>query len=111
MHHLGLTRSSNRRDHLLLTPDTFIRTPMPGLTNGMAIVHTSPQAGAAFTMMTVELESGGTLIEGPAQRFLYVLDGELALTETNSASPHSLTLGSYAFLPHAHQHKLTAISA
>jgi (S)-ureidoglycine aminohydrolase len=59
MHHLGLTRSANRRDHLLLTPDTFIRTPLPGLTNGMAIVHVAPQAGAAFTMMTVELEPGG----------------------------------------------------
>ena len=30
MHNLGLTRSSNARDHLLLTPDTFIRTPLPG---------------------------------------------------------------------------------
>ena len=69
MHHLGLTRSSTYRDHMLLTPDTFIRTPLPGLRDGMAIVHVSPQAGAAFSMMTVELEPGGILTEGPAQRF------------------------------------------
>ena len=93
MHHLGLTRSANRRDHLLLTPDTFIRTPLPGLTNGMAIVHVAPQAGAAFTMMTVELEPGGTLTEGPTQRLLYVLEGELTLKEPGNAEPHAMTAG------------------
>ena len=30
MHHLGATRSSLKVDHLLQTPDTFIRTPLPG---------------------------------------------------------------------------------
>jgi len=51
MHQLGQTRSANRRDHLFLTPDTFIRTPLPGLTGGLAIVHVAPAAGAAFTQM------------------------------------------------------------
>jgi len=106
MHHLGLTRSTNRRDHLLLTPDTFIRTPLPGLTEGLAIVHVAPQAGAAFTMMTVELEPGGTLTEGPTQRFLYVLEGELTLTATRES--HAMNSGSYAYLPNGHEYKLEA---
>lgn len=49
MHNLGQTRSANRRDHLLHTPDTFIRTPLPGLTGGLAIVQVAPATSAAFT--------------------------------------------------------------
>jgi (S)-ureidoglycine aminohydrolase len=108
MHHLGLTRSANRRDHLLLTPDTFIRTPLPGLTDGMAIVHVSPQIGAGFTMTTVEFEAGGTLTEGPTQRFLYVIDGELTLREPGKAEPHAMTTGAYAYLPTDYEYKLAA---
>lgn len=108
MHHLGLTRSANRRDHLLLTPDTFIRTPLPGLTKGMAIVHVAPQAGAAFTMMTVEFEPGGTLTEGPTQRFLYVLEGQLTLTESGNAEHHEMSASGYAYLPTDYEYKLEA---
>ena len=110
MHNLGHTRSSNRRDHLLLTPDTFIRTPLPGLTGGTAIVHVAPQAGAAFTQMTVELEVGGTLTQGPTQRLLYVLEGDLTLEEPGSIKPHKLSVGSYAYLPTGHDHSLTAVT-
>jgi len=108
MHNLGQTRSANERDHLLLTPDTFIRTPLPGLLGGFAIVHVAPQAGAAFTQMTVELEEGGTLTEGPTQRLIYVLEGQLALQEPSSKKLHKLAAGSYAFLPTEHPHRLTA---
>ncbi len=80
MHNLGHTRSANKRDHLLQTPDTFVRTPLPGLTGGMAIVHISPAAGAAFTQYTVEFETGGSLAPTERQRFVYVLAGEISLT-------------------------------
>ena len=108
MHHLGLTRSANRRDHLFLTPDTFIRTPLPGLANGVAIVHVAPQAGAGFTMMTVELEPGGTLTQGPTQRLIYVLDGELTLEEPGQDQPHEMRAGGFAYLPTEYAHTLTA---
>ena len=108
MHNLGQTRSSNKRDHLLLTPDTFIRTPIPGLTGGFAIVHVAPQAGAAFTQMTVELDAGGVLTQGPTQRLLYVLEGELTLNEPSTKKPHKLSTGSFAYLPTDHPHTLTA---
>ncbi len=111
MHTLGHTRGSHRRDHLLLTPDTFVRTPLPGLTGGLAIVHVAPQAGAAFTQMTVEFEADGTLTEGPTQRLLYVLEGDLRLEHTGSDDTHTLTAGSYAFLPTGHDHTLTAVTA
>jgi (S)-ureidoglycine aminohydrolase len=108
MHHLGLTRSTNRRDHLLLTPDTFIRTPLPGLTNGMAIVHVAPQTGAGFAMTTVEFEPGGTLTQGPVQRLVFVLEGEISLFEPANETPHSLRADGYAFCPQGFDHSLRA---
>jgi (S)-ureidoglycine aminohydrolase len=108
MHHLGQTRSANRRDHLLLTPDTFIRTPLPGLINGSAIVHVAPQVAAAFTMMTIEFEPGGALTGGPTQRFVYVLEGEVTLTEPGKSEPHAMTTGGYAYLPTDYPHTLKA---
>jgi (S)-ureidoglycine aminohydrolase len=110
MHNLGQTRAASHRDHLLQTPDTFIRTPLPGLTKGLAIVHIAPAAGAAFTMMTIELEPTGTLAEGPTQRLLYVLSGKLTLSVEGSRKLHKLTPGSYAYIPTDHAHTLTALS-
>jgi (S)-ureidoglycine aminohydrolase len=111
MLNLGQTRSANRRDHLFLTPDTFIRTPLPGLTNGLAIIHIAPAIGAAFTQMTLELEPEGKLIQGPTQRFLYVLEGDLELEEPGKPIPHTLIPGSYAYFPTDYPHTLTSVTA
>ena len=108
MHHLGFTRSVSRREYLLHTPDAFVRTPLPGLIGGLAIVHVAPQMGAAFAMTTVEFESGGSLQSGPVQRFVYVLEGELTLTEPGSAQTYALRPGSFAFLPVNHTHVVRA---
>src|ERR1700761_4398650 len=110
MHNLGHSRSANRRDHLLLTADTFIRTPLPGLTKGLAIVHVAPAAGAAFTQMTLEIEPGGTLIQGPTQRLLYALEGKLTLSVEGSRKLHKLAPGGYAYIPTEHEHTLTALT-
>jgi (S)-ureidoglycine aminohydrolase len=106
MHNLGHTRSANRRDHLLHTPDTFVRMPMPGLKGGSAIVHVGPAVGAAFTQYTVEFESGGTLEPASAQRFVYVLSGVVDLA--SDASFNSLIPGGYAYLPAGLDSTLTA---
>jgi (S)-ureidoglycine aminohydrolase len=71
----GETRSVLRRDFLLHTPDAFVRTPMPGVTKGMAIVHASPRLGAGFLQYTAELDAGGELAPVPEQRFCWVLEG------------------------------------
>ena len=75
MHNLGQTRSAHQRNHLLLTPDTFVRTALPGMKNASAIVHVGPTLGAAFTEYTAEFEPKGELGNTPAQRFLYVMEG------------------------------------
>jgi (S)-ureidoglycine aminohydrolase len=110
MHNLGRTRSANRREHLLLTPDTFVRTPLPGMQRAAAIVHVSPATGAAFTQYTAELEPGGTLgptpSHTPAQRFVYVLSGVVDLATDTSFQ--ALSPGGYAYIPADLSHTLTA---
>ncbi|GAO75101.1 hypothetical protein [Meiothermus ruber] len=77
----GFTRTRVAPDHALLTPDTFVRAPLPGWKNTACIVHISPELGARFKMYTVEMEPGGsgemTLLD--IQRFAYVLEGAVAL--------------------------------
>jgi len=97
MHNLGETRSSYQRTHLLQTPDTFIRTTLPGMKNASAIVHAAPQIGAAFTQYTAEFEADGELGPAPAQRFVYVLDGEVSVSTT--VSSQWLAAGEYVYLP------------
>ncbi len=109
MHHLGATRSSLKADHLLQTPDTFVRTPLPGATGVEFIVHVAPRLGARFTQMTAEFAPGGQLGPAPAQRFLYVLEGELEL-ETDTGS-HLLVDGGFAYLPQGAPHSAEASSA
>ena len=75
MHNLGRTRSSQQPNHLLLTPDTFVRTTLPGMKACAAIVHVAPALGAAFTQYTAEFETGGELGSTPAQRFIFVIEG------------------------------------
>jgi (S)-ureidoglycine aminohydrolase len=106
MHNLGHTRSTNQRDHLLHTPDTFIRTVLPGMKNAAAIVHISPALGASFTQYTAELEPEGTLGHTSSQRFIYVLEGIVDLT-TETAF-HTLTAGGFAYIPTSTHHTFKA---
>jgi len=109
VHHLGLTRSSLKADHLLQTPDTFIRTPLPGAQNVDFIVHVAPQRGARFTQMTAEFAAGGSLGPAPEQRFVYVLEGALELEA--GGQQHSLASGGFAYLPKGTAHTFRALAA
>ena len=95
MHHLGLTRSSRQADHILLTPDTFVRAPLPGMRNATAIVHASPAMGACFTQYTAELSANAEIAPCSVQRFVYVLEGEIAVRGQR------LNAESYAYFPAA----------
>ena len=106
MHHLGFTRSSLKKDHLLQTPDTFVRTPLPGAAGVEFVVHTAPQMGAGFTQMTAEFAKDGALGPTPAQRFLFVLDGELTLSA--GGREWGLRANSFAFLPTRTAHLVRA---
>ena len=108
MQHLGFTRSSLKHDHLLQTPDTFVRTPLNGATGVEFIIHAAPQLGSEFTQLTAEFAVGGTLAPAPAQRFLYVLEGELSLELFSQK--HSLTEGGFAYIPEGTLHTVTAVT-
>jgi (S)-ureidoglycine aminohydrolase len=79
LQHLGQTRSAHTATHLLHTPDTFVRAPLPGMLGATAIVHVSPAAGARFTEYTVEFEPMGSLPAAADQRFMYVLEGTVSV--------------------------------
>jgi len=106
LNHLGQTRSRLKPDHLLQTPDTFIRTPLPGASGVDFVIHVAPQLGARFTQMTAEFAAGGTLGTTPAQRFIYVIEGELELTA--SGKRHVLAPGGFAYIPQGTAHTVRA---
>lgn len=108
MHHLGATRSSLKADHLLQTPDTFIRTPLPGAQNVEFIVHAAPQVGARFTQMTAEFAAGGVLGPTSAQRFIYVIEGSLELQAERKT--HTLGVGGFAYLSQGSAHQIRALA-
>jgi (S)-ureidoglycine aminohydrolase len=109
LHHLGATRSSLKPDHLLQTPDTFVRIPLPGSSGVEFIVHAGPRLGANFTQMTAEFAAGGTLAPAPGQRFIYVLEGELDVALNGGR--HTLRSGGFAYLPPGTGHSVTAMGA
>lgn len=106
MHNLGQTRSSQRSNHMLLTPDTFVRSPLPGMQRCTAIVHISPASSAAFTQYTAEFEDGGELGHTAAQRFIFVLDGSVRVEVGGKGS--DLSPGGYAYIPEATPHRVVA---
>ena len=106
MHHLGLTRSVRRANHALHTPDTFIRTQIPGMVKAAAIVHASPASGAAFTQYTAEMEVEGSLGSCPYQRFVFVLEGGVEVLL--GAKHQILAKNDYAYLPEGRDHVVIA---
>ena len=106
MHNLGRTRSSQQANHLLLTPDTFVRTTLPGMMACSAIVHVSPAVGACFTQYTAEFEAGGELGSTLAQRFIYVIEGSVKVEAEGKSK--KLSPNGYAYFPEGTQHRVVA---
>jgi (S)-ureidoglycine aminohydrolase len=106
MHKLGQTRSSQQTNHVLLTPDTFVRITLPGMKRCAAIVHAAPAMTANFTQYTAEFEAGGELGVTAAQRFIFVMDGAVKL-ETEEQQREIRARG-YAYVPQGFAHRITS---
>jgi len=106
VHNLGQTRSSQQRNHLLLTADTFVRTTLPGMKKCSAIVHAGPAMGAKFTQYTAEFEAGGELGNTKAQRFIFVMEGAVKLKVEGKQK--ELGARGYAYLPEGSRHRVVA---
>ncbi len=103
------TRSVRTADYLLHTPESFVRTPMPGLVNGTAIVHACPELGARFLWFTLELAPGGTITASAHNRFFFMLEGSATLSQHGGETP--LLPGNYAYGTALAAMALTATSA
>jgi len=106
MHNLGRTRSSQQPNHLLLTPDTFVRTTLPGMKGCAAVVHAGPAMGARFTEYTAEFEAGGEMVSTRAQRFIFVMEGVVKVETPDKQS--KLRARGYAYVPAGLAHRITA---
>jgi (S)-ureidoglycine aminohydrolase len=73
-----------------------------------AIVHASPAVGARFVQYTAEFESGGELGPTSAQRFIFVLEGQLRLEVDGRQS--DVGIRGYAYLPEDSPHRIVATS-
>jgi (S)-ureidoglycine aminohydrolase len=106
---LGQTRSSQQRNHILLTPDTFVRTTLPGMRACSAIVHAGPALGTGFTEYTAEFEAGGELGGTSAQRFVYVIEGEISVELEGKR--RELAPRGFAYIPQGLSHRVVATKA
>jgi (S)-ureidoglycine aminohydrolase len=106
VHNLGWTRSSQQPNHLLLTADSFVRTTLPGMKACSAVVHAGPTLGARFTEYTAEFEAGGELGGTTAQRFIFVIEGEVKLEVDRKSS--KVAARGYAYLPEGMRHRVVA---
>jgi (S)-ureidoglycine aminohydrolase len=108
----GSTRSSVRKDHALIAPDSFVRSPLPGWADTEGVVLIAPPLGAKFTQYLALMAPGAVAGEAPpgVERVLYVLEGEVTLEAARGAE-HVLTAGGYAFLPAGSNARLRAAAA
>jgi (S)-ureidoglycine aminohydrolase len=101
-------RTTVRRDHAVIAPESHVPGPVPGWTGAEHVQLVAPAMGAGFGMALVGMASGASAgpPAGGCGRALYVLEGEVAL-EAAGAS-HALGAGGYAYLPPGAAHALTA---
>jgi (S)-ureidoglycine aminohydrolase len=100
MNIFGPGRSHVGRDHAFITPDSFVRTPLPGWTKTDGIILIAPPMGARFTQFIAEMQAGATAAEASpgVERAIYVLDGSLSVHIQGEAL-RTLSSGSFAFAP------------
>jgi (S)-ureidoglycine aminohydrolase len=105
------TRTIVKSNHALIAPDGHVKAALPGWTASQHVVLISPRMGAQFSQYLALMEAGGSsaLPKANSQRFVWVLDGEVALTVGSQS--HSLTAYGYAFIPAGSEHQITAMTA
>jgi (S)-ureidoglycine aminohydrolase len=93
----GLTRTSLRARHALITSDGFVPSHWPGAPGVTAIFHITPAMGANLVQATIRFEKGGTLplpATPGVERFLYFTQGTASCADHGKYEP-----GSYLFIP------------
>lgn len=100
MNLFGSSRSSVRRDHALIAPESFVRSTLPGWEGSEGVILIAPQLGARFTQYLALMNPGAEA--GPAlpgvERVIYVVEGAVAV-QAGGEGETRLTVGGYAFCP------------
>ena len=101
-------RTTVRRDHAVIAPETHVPGPVPGWSASEHVRLVAPPMGARFTMDLVRMDPGAAAGPPPpgAGRFVYVLEG--AVTLEAGGERHPLGPGGYAYVPPDAAHALTA---
>lgn len=95
----GHTRAHVGARHTLLTPDNFVGSSLPGVSQARAVVLINPAMGAKFAQTLLEFEAGGgaEFADPALQTFAYVLSGEAGLVL--DGKKHRLKTGWYFYAP------------
>ncbi|XP_072958269.1 (S)-ureidoglycine aminohydrolase [Typha angustifolia] len=103
----GFTRSVYKRDHAIITPESQVFSPLPNWINTLGAYLITPAMGAHFTMYLAKMQddSRSGLPPKNVERFLFVLDGSILLSNSSEMS-HKLPVDSYAYLPANVEHML-----
>ncbi|XP_030501725.2 (S)-ureidoglycine aminohydrolase isoform X2 [Cannabis sativa] len=101
----GFTRSVYKRDHALITPESQVFSPLPEWVNTLAAYLITPAIGSHFVMYLAKMQenSQSGLPAHDVERFVFVVQGSVTLTNVSSAS-HKLEVDSYAYLPPNFEH-------
>ncbi len=96
----GATRSRVERNHALIGPDSFVRSPLHGWTKTQGVILIAPQMGAKFTQYLALMEAGALSAPaaGGVERVAYVLEGSIVLGLPDTPA-RKLTAGGYVFVP------------
>jgi (S)-ureidoglycine aminohydrolase len=99
MNVLGFTRSRVCKDHALITPESFVRSTLPGWDGTEIVILISPETGARFTQYLAYMKADAVAGPIPAgcQRVLYVLEGEVTIRLAREEK--ALGTGGFAYLP------------
>jgi (S)-ureidoglycine aminohydrolase len=106
------SRAVVKRDYAILPPEGVAISVLPEWKNTVSRVLTAPAMGAKFVEYLLELAAGGgtdQTLRADVQGFLYVLEGDAALT-LNGAS-HTLRAGGYAYMKPGSKFALAAKNA
>ncbi len=94
------TRTRLGARHAVITPESHVRTTLPGWTGTRVIVTVSPQMGAGFVQYVAEMEAGGRAGAPPpgVERFAFVITGAVTV-EDRGIGRHDLGHEGYVYAP------------
>ncbi|KAF9602114.1 hypothetical protein IFM89_025159 [Coptis chinensis] len=103
----GFTRSVYREDHAVITPESHVFSPLPDWSNTMGAYLITPAMGSHFVMYLAKMQvlSRSALPSEDVERFLFVLQGTVTLTNVSGIS-QELLVDSYAYLPANFEHSV-----